>query len=207
MLIDERGETGNGKNRGGSLTFTMNATVVHNPRKFRAIYEEFVPGSYASRPLHELKEKTLRPDLKIRILEKQIDAGSDFFSVTLWKYSNDLPRSFTSNKGKEIYRAVTRTLVNDVLSNLDARSVSIYYDDHSSLKGWAGTIVADYYADLYGKALSDCRQLKSSDEPMLQLNDIPTGAVGRWTENGDPTYYDVIRGRSKHKNIRGEVRS
>lgn len=172
----------------------MVATVISDPLAMWKIYKRHVVTfnpNFADKPI-ELKEKNSSPEERKAIIKEMMRAGALFYEVTVYKKSDRLPVGFNPNDGASLYRKTTDALMELVMSSIDYDEICVYFDDHSSLKNNAGTKSARNNAKENMKKIVASEQLHSSDEPLLQLNDMPTGAVGRMREDGNDDSFLVM---------------
>ncbi len=201
VLVDERNQAGIGEGV-SSKTFSLVATITDNPSGLRKVYNKYDRGSnYETGEYIELKEKNADLDERKKVIWDMIRSGAHFCEVTVDKTADMLPKGFDPKKGMHLYRNTLDALMDEVMGNLKSEEVSVFFDDHTSLKGNAGVKSAKNAAKKYCKKIICSKQLASANEPLLQLNDFPTGAVGRMAEDNDNRSFKVMKKYTKSKKI------
>lgn len=192
LLIDERDDIGFGKKGRSSDTFTLASTYIPEPEPIREFFDELYPMSYEMRLAYEEKAKDMSFERKQEIIRQLMDNDAMFASIGIEKASPEVPERYSPKRPMPAYRNMAEDLIELSLSGIDAEKITLYFDDCSQLRNDAGVRRALEVAQRLGIKVIDVRQLRSGNEPMLRIQDVPTSAFGRYNEDGDRSLYDQM---------------
>ena len=130
--------------------------------------------------------------LRKKLLRQLTGEDVVFVAETIEKTDPDLPKGYSPKNGRDLYRRMARDIVTEAMKSSEGDEFNVYFDNHTSLTKSAVNGIMDYASENSMKRYNEAKQLRSADEPLLQIHDFPTGAVGEHAEDGVDECRDII---------------